>query len=400
MGMNLPILQAQLFGKEKIIYGDTYILNGKNMITKAMKLLLILLYYGKQGIERGRLIENLYGNEEITDVANNLRVTMHRLKKILEKDGIPEGEYIEHRDGKYYLDIAVETKVDVNVFKELLKMAEQETDERRQLNLWIDACMIYNGEFLERLSGDEWVIVEAMQCKKLYTNALQRVCSKLMEQKEYSQVIKLVEPACQTYPFDEWQSIQIDCYIAMNQYKEAMKVYEKTVRMLVEELGIGPSPRMLEQFKSMSGHISYKPQALDEIKQEFKQDVLQKGALFCTVPGFRDVCRAARRGMERTGQSIFLLLCTLTDLKGQPMKASDKLDEMADELHVVLRNILRKSDSFTKYSQSQFLVMLVGTNEENCQIVIDRIEKQFTEKHKSWAHHLDYSISSLWDIEY
>ena len=93
MGMNLPILQAQLFGKEKIIYGDTYILNGKNMITKAMKLLLILLYYGKQGIERGRLIENLYGNEEIADVANNLRVTMHRLKKILEKVGIPEIDF-------------------------------------------------------------------------------------------------------------------------------------------------------------------------------------------------------------------------------------------------------------------------------------------------------------------
>ena len=82
------------------------------------------------------------------------------------------------------------------------------------------------------------------------------------------------------------------------------------------------------------------------------------------------------------------------------MNASDKLEEMATELHVTLRKTLRKSDSFTKYSQSQFLVMLVGTNEENCQIVIDRIEKRFTETHKSWAHHIDYSVSSLWDIEY
>ena len=157
---------------------------------------------------------------------------------------------------------------------------------------------------------------------------------------------------------------------------------------------------MLEQFKNMSGHISYRPQVLEEIKQEFQQDVLQKGALFCTVPGFRDVCRAARRGMERSGQSIFLMLCTLVDSKGHPMNASDKLEEMATELHVTLRKTLRKSDSFTKYSQSQFLVMLVGTNEENCQIVIDRIEKRFTEAHKSWAHHIDYSVSSLWDIEY
>lgn len=395
-----PKLQVKLFGAEKIIYGDVAILNGKGMITKAMKLLLILIYCGQKGITRGQLIENLYGHEEVADVANNLRVTMHRLKKVLEKAGLPECEYVLHRDDKYYWNAPVEVEVDVTKFKQILEQAKAENDEHKQQAFLKTACQIYNGEFLERLSGDEWVMVEALQCKKLYSDALQILCEKLIEQKEYEQTLGLLEAACELYPFDDWQSWQIDCHIAMNQYKEAMKVYEQTTRMLVEELGIGPSPKMLEQFKSMSGHISYKPQILEEIKQEFKQDVLQRGALFCTVPGFRDVCRAARRGMERTGQSIFLMLCTLVDTKGHPMKASDKLEEMASELHVVLRNTLRKSDSFTKYSQSQFLIMLVGTNEENCQIVIDRIEKRFTEAHKSWAHHLDYSVSSLWDIEY
>lgn len=400
MQQSLPKLQIKLFGTEKITYGDISILNGKKKITKAMKLLLILVYCGREGISSGQLIENLYGHEEVTDVANNLRVTLHRLKKLLEKAGLPEYEYIERKENIYYWNGPIEIESDLEKFKSLIEKAKQDTDEEKQL-IWLkEACQIYNGEFLERLSGDEWVMMEAVQCKTLYTNALQQVCETLMEQKEYTQIIKLVEPACQLYPFDEWQSWQIDCYIAMNQYKEAMKIYDKTARMFVEELGIGPSPKMMEQFKNMSGHISYQPQILDEIKQEFRQDVLQKGALFCTVPGFRDVCRAARRGMERSGQSIFLLLCTLIDTKGHPMTASDKLEEMAGELHVVLRNTLRKSDSFTKYSQAQFLVMLVGTNEENCQIVIDRIEKRFTEGHKSWAHHIDYSVSSLWDIEY
>lgn len=397
---SLPKLQVKLFGTEKVLFGDTTIINGKNMITKAMKLLLILIYYGEEGISRGQLIENMYGHEEVTDVANNLRVNMHRLKKVLEKAGLPDYEYVQHIDDKYYWSAPIELDVDVTKFKSILQKVEEETDEQRKLSLLQSACQLYNGEFLQRLSGDEWVVVEAMHCKKLYSNALQQLCEALMDQKEYEQALQLLETACELYPFDEWQSIQIDCYIAMNQYKEAMRVYDQTARMLVEELGIGPSPKMLQQFKNMSGHISYKPQVLDEIKQEFKQDVLQKGALFCTVPGFRDVCRAARRGMERSGQSIFLMLCTLVDTKGHPMKASDKLEEMAAELHIVLRNTLRKSDSFTKYSQSQFLVMLVGTNEENCQIVIDRIEKRFTETHKSWAHHLDYNVSSLWDIEY
>lgn len=400
MNDNLLTLHVNLFGKEKIIYGDTSILNGKNMITKAMKLLLILVYYGKQGISRARLIEYLYGNEDMTDIANNLRVTIHRLKKVLEKAGLPESDYVEQREGRYYWSCPIKIETDVEKFKQLFQQAQTEADEMKKAMLLKEVCQLYKGEFLERLSSDEWVMMEAMSCKQLYTEALRQLCSELMEKREYKQVLQFVEAACQLYPFDEWQSVQIDCYIAMNQYKEALKIYEKTARMLVEELGIDPSPKMMEQFKNMSEHISYKTQALDEIKEDFKQDVLQKGALFCTVPGFRDVCRSARRGMERTGQSVFLMLCTLVDSKGNPLRSSEKMEEMATELQVVLRNTLRKSDAFTKYSPTQFLIMLVGTNEENCQIVMDRIEKRFTETHKSWAHHIDYRVTSLWDIEY
>ena len=41
--------------------------------------------------------------------------------------------------------------------------------------------------------------------------------------------------------------------------------------------------------------------------------------------------------------------------------------------------------------------MLMGTNEENCQVVISRIMKTFSKEHKSWAGHLDCSVSSLFD---
>ena len=41
--------------------------------------------------------------------------------------------------------------------------------------------------------------------------------------------------------------------------------------------------------------------------------------------------------------------------------------------------------------------MLMGTNEENCQIVIDRIIKSFSQEHKAWARYLDCSVSSLFD---
>ena len=400
MENRLPLLNVRLFGIERITYGNTPILYGRNSVTKAMKLLLILLYCGKNGITRNKLLEDLYGREELADAANNLRVTIHRLKKMLVEAGLPEYEYIISTGGIYYWDSPMETVVDVNVFKQLIAEAEIEPDQDKKLAMLQDACQLYGGEFLQKLSGDEWVLSESVQCKNLYFDALQQLCSLLMNRKEYDEVLRLVEPACEMYPFDEWQAIKIDCYIAMSRYKDALKEYEDTAKLLIEELGISPSEKMMKQFSVLSRHVSNRTQAISEIKGELQENADQRGALYCTYPGFRDAYRMIRRGMERNGQSVFLVLCTLIDGKGRPMESSDKLDEMSEELYKAIKNSLRRCDSFTKYNRAQFLIMLVGTNEENCQIAIDRIVNCFVKEHKAWKNYLECSVSSLLDMEY
>lgn len=399
MKNNLPVLQIRMFGKEQITYGDTPILFGRNSITKATKLLLILLYSGENGIARNKLLENLYGREELINVGNNLRVTIHRLKKMLTDAGLPEYEYIVSKGGIFYWESPMDTVIDAHVFKSLIEKADNETDMKKRISTLRQACEMYSGEFLQRLSSDEWVLIEGMQYKNLYTRALNDICQSLMDQKEYQEILRIVEPACELYPFDDWQSVKIDALIAMNRYKDALKEYEATAKMLVEELGISPSERMMEQFRLMSEHISNRPQAIIEIKRGLQEETEERGAFFCTVPGFRDAYRVIRRGMERTGQSVFLLVCTLTDSKGRPMESSEKLNAMSDGLFYAIKNSLRRSDSFTKYNQSQYLVMLMGTNEENCQIVIDRISKRFAAEHKSWMQYLTCSVSSLYDIK-
>lgn len=384
MEQNLPALKVQMLGKERITYGDVPILFGRNSITKALKLLIILLHGGKSGVARNKLLEDLYGREELMNAANNLRVTFHRLKKMLVDSGLPEYEYIVSKGGVYYWESPMETIVDVHVFKDLIEQASKETDSSMKIELLKQACELYGGEFLQKLSGDEWVLIDGVQYKKMYASALSELCELLLEAKEYNEALRVVEPACELYPYDEWQSIKIDCYIAMNRYKEAIKEYETTAKVLVEELGISPSPKMMEQFKLMSERISNRPQNILEIKGGLREETEENGAFFCTVPGFRDAYRMIRRGMERTGQSVFLLVCTLVDHKGRPMEGSDKLDLLSGELFDAIKNSLRRSDSFTKYNQSQYLVMLMGTNEENCQIVIDRITRRFTRDHKSW----------------
>ena len=268
----LPVLKVHMLGGFSMEYGDKPISFRRNTATKSMKLLQILLHCGEGGIARGKLLESLYGREELADVANNLRVTSHRLKKMLVDAGLPEYDYIQIKSGIYRWSSPMEVEVDVHVFSNLVDSSKTETSEDKKIQLLKSACEVYHGEFLPGLSGEDWVLLESVQYKKKYTQALSQICDSLMKQREYETVLDLCEKASELYPFDEWQSVQVDCLMALNRYKEAIQLYEDTAKLFFEELGISPSEKMMNQFNEMSAKMSHKPQAINEIKGGLKED--------------------------------------------------------------------------------------------------------------------------------
>ena len=280
----LPVLKVRLFGKEKITYGNNIVLYGRNSVTKGMRLLLILFYYGKRGINRNILLESLYGDEDLSDASNNLRVTIHRLKKMLLDAGLPEYDYIYYKGGNYYWDSPMETQVDTDLFQKLIGEAEEENNRERKMAILTEACNLYHGEFLQRVGDMEWVLEEAVRFKSMYTQALHTLCDMLMEEKKYVQALKQADAACRIYPFDEWQIVKIDCYMALNRHQDALKEYEVTAKLFMEELGITPSQKMTERFEVMNKNINSHPQVIAEIKEGLNQEKEEKGALFCSFP--------------------------------------------------------------------------------------------------------------------
>lgn len=404
MEKELPELKVYMLGRFSMIYGDQAISFKRNTATKAVKLLQILLHEtfcggGRCGIPRTELMEDLFGREELSNVANNLRVTVHRLKKMLAEAGLPEYDYVKIENGFYRWNSPMHVYVDVADFLDLLGQAEQETEEQPRMELLYRACRLYRGEFLPALSGEDWVIINSVRYKEMYSDALVSVCEYMKKQRDYETILELTSTAAEIYPFDEWQSLKIDALMSMNRYKEAYQFYEETSRMFFEELGITPSEKMMNQFREMSAKMSRKYQAAGEIKDGLKEPQHEDGAFYCTLPSFRDGYRLIRRIIERNGQSVFLMVCSLTDGKGRPLESREKLEVLSENLHVAIKGSLRRGDSFTKYSPSQFLILLVGTNQENCDIIFKRILDRFSAKHKSWRQNLEYYVSSVADVE-
>ena len=404
MEKELPELKIDMLGRFSMFYGDQAISFKRNTATKALKLLQILLhetFCGKNqaGIPRTELLEDLFGREELSNVANNLRVTVHRLKKMLAEAGLPEYDYVKIENGYYRWDSPMKVSMDVAEFLELLQQAEKEEKEQPKMELLYRACRLYRGEFLPALSGEDWVIINSVRYKELYSEALAKVCEYLKRQRDYETILELTTVASEIYPFDEWQSQKIDALMSLNRYKEAYQFYEETSRMFFEELGISPSEKMMNQFKEMSAKMSRKYQAAGEIKEGLKEPEYEDGAFYCTLPSFRDGYRLIRRIIERNGQSVFLMVCSLADGKGRPLESREKLEVMSEQLHLAIKGSLRRGDSFTKYSPSQFLILLVGTNQENCERIFKRILDKFSAKHRSWRQNLEYYVSSVADVE-
>ncbi|MGN0399722.1 MAG: BTAD domain-containing putative transcriptional regulator [Blautia sp.] len=399
MSDKTPVLKVHMLGGFSLSYDGKPISLRKNTTTKAMKLLQILLYTKETGIARTDLLEALYGREDLADMSNNLRVTSHRLKKILVESGFPEYDYILIRHGIYYWKSSMEIQVDALEFDGILKQAEQEQEQEERMKLLENACAMYKGEFLPGLSGEDWVLLASVQYKKKYTEALLELCKYKKQQREYEKILELCNQAVEIYPFDEWQAIKIDSLMVMNRYKEALEVYEDTAKLYFEELGISPSERMMDQFKDMSEKMSYKPRVLSEIKGGLKEEEGRDGAFYCSLPSFRDSYRLVSRIIERNGQSVYLMLVSITDGNGHPMENKNRLSALSEELYYTIMHSLRRGDSFTKYSPSQFLILLVGTSKENCRIIFDRIAKHYSREHKTWSQYLEYYVSSIADVE-
>ena len=146
----------------------------------------------------------------------------------------------------------------------------------------------------------------------------------------------------------------------------------------MKELGVSPSAKIMKMFHKLGDQIKHSYEALDQIQNnlvEAAQNIT--GGYECSYPVFQGIYQIINRMMERGGQSVYLMLCTLVDSKGNPMKEGERLEEMSERLKNAIRQSVRHGDIINQYGKGQYLILLVNTTRENCEIVEKRINRNF-----------------------
>ena len=371
-------LYVQMFGNFSMIWNGRQLIGGtKSAETQFAWLMQLLLHNRENGISRNRLEEILFEGRDIADLHHAARSVIYNAKKKLRAAGLPDVNYIVQREGVYYWTREIPVIEDAAELERLYGEAENEEDPERQQQLYLEACYTYTGEFLEVQTGVVWAAQEARRYRGLFCACVEKAVELLRINQDYIQMQELGLYAARINPLADWETVTMEALISLGRDEEARKFYDDTVELYFQEQGLRPSGQLMELLNKLGAQIGHHYAVLDDIQARLAEEGEGSGGYICSYPVFQGIYRMIERIMERGGQSVYLMLCTVVDSKGNPMKDGAMLEELSERLGEAIQQSVRRGDAINKYGKGQYLVLMLNTTRENCKILQRRINYHF-----------------------
>lgn len=384
------MLKVQLLGDFALYDGNELLHSGYSRKNRAIYLLQFLLAHRGEGFSKDALIQLLYKDEESDNPVNALKIIVHRLRKFLDSIGMKPGHYVLNSKGKYSFNKNIPCEVDTEIFDAAIQKAEKEdTPDDKKLELLCRAINLYKGDFLPDLTNEDWVASRSVSYQNKYHEAVQKASAMLDSREDYKRMLEITSRAAELFPYDEKiQTLNIYSLYKNRFTREAIEAYDQTVEMLYDEFGVSPGDELKDLYRLLSEEISDVTDNVTYIKDHIKETEAEQGAYYSNLQHFIDSFKLMVRTMERTGFSAFLMLCTLEGYKS------------AEFLKEAIKSSLRKSDSFSRYSPNQYIILLMGTNLDNCDMVFKRIKSKYEKLAGKNANDLEYSVVSAIDTQW
>lgn len=369
-----------------------------SMENRAAVLLQYLLYNNKKKVSAETIYNDVFSLLDSSDPAHLVRMNLYRLKKMLRETLLPKNDYV-HREGRlYFWTNEIPCSTDVEMFTEAANAALQENANlparieagRRAINL-------YSGELLPNRMNVRWVAVERAKLKGLYIRCIEFLASQLRSEEGIGEVLEFCNRAIRIYPCEEdLHILKMRCLFELRRFSEAVDAFNAANDAIHSQLGVPPSKKLLSIFSDLSRNTMAPKADIWEIKESLKEEDGVTGTYHMSFATFVEAYRIIARTVERTGQSVFLMLL---ELDIDESRYDDRSRAAIEALHLAVLKSLRRGDIFTRYSYPQFLLLLLGITEENCGLVFERIKNNWRKEWNGRGIQLSYQAVSIVDID-
>ncbi len=387
-------LVVKMLGGFSMSWDGQELVDGRQAGSQFYALMETVLFFYSKGAERGVLKEMLFENREVDDVSHAIRNVIYNAKKRLKNAGLPEADYIQVQKGIYYWTTDIPVELDTSELEHLWQTAPSEPDPETRLSMLLKACRLYRGGFLDQLSIAPWVVQESRRFRAMFQDCVNAAADLLRKKKDYHTLRELGEHAMQVDPFAEWEVLIVEALASLGRYEEAEAFCEETVDRYIWEHGQRTASYVRSISARMSTYLIHPHDSIEDIQEHLSDNGDHgRGGFLCSYPAFQEVYRILSRTMDRQQDRIYLMLCTLVDGKGNPIREGTRMEELSERLQVSVVSSVRHSDTVAKYGKGQYLVLLVNILQENCGVVQRRIDETFRNGRQRTG--IDYEVKSV-----
>ena len=376
--------KVQMLGAFVVEYGDKTVVPKESRDSKILQLFAYLLCNRDRIVPHGELAQAIIDEEDQKNPIGTLKNLVYRLRKLLASAGM-ERQCILSQKGGYGLDPEIPVWMDNEAFlsraQELSLHRNDISEETLQKAL--ETVKIYGGDLLPKAAGEIWVITLSVHYQRKYTECVSMLYKCAESLGAFAQVQAEIARAATLYPYEQsLYLMHISSLYRLGEPKKALAEYETIANRLLDDLGVEPSEQMQALYRMITGGLKEPATSPVEVRDKLAEENFERGAYCCNVKEFSSIYHFLVRYMERSGQSAFMLLCTMAEGDGAPPKTGELVSKMVEAFHKAVQLCTRRGDVFTRYSPSQFLLLLMDLKQEDCDLVAGRLRKRFYEQPK------------------
>ena len=385
----------RMLGEFSIRAGENSVSDQDNRTKKIWTLLAYLICQRGQPVSQRKLIELLWGDEPASaNPENALRITFHRARNLLNQLWPTAGrDLIQYKDTGYLWNSGIPLELDFEEFDRLC--AVETPDPAEKLDVCLKALELYRGDFLEKQSSDIWVIPISTHFHNLYINKALEATDLLSQQGRHREAADICRKAIAAEPYHELLHQKLIRQLAaLGDTKAAAGVYDSLSRRLFDDFGIRPGPEIQAVYREVVHAPGETALPMEQVMQQLTEPEGAAGAMQCDYDYFKILCHAESRAMERNGNVTHVVMLSVSEGGGKPL-SKRSMNRIMEQLGQQIRINLRRGDTFSRCSVSQYILMLPKANYENSCMVSRRVLGAFSRAHPHVTAKIHYMVQPL-----
>jgi DNA-binding SARP family transcriptional activator len=356
-------------------------------LTRSGKMWGLLSYIVMQrdrAVPQMEFVEVLWPYDDSGNPVNALKTLLYRTRMTIGPILDESIELIVSQRGAYSWNRNIECELDVEIFEQLCREVEADgLTQEQKLDIYRRIYAIYRGDFLPKLTDMIWVVTASAHYHNMYLSAIKSYTALLDDLDMYDEMNEVCSGALQIDPYDEQlHYCMILSLLQQGNSAAALSHYNAATELLYRNLGIKPSEKLRGLYlEIMRNDSRVNPETdVDTILGMLRDAANEPGAFICDPGFFTLAYRLEARRAARNGSSVHIALLTVSTVRGDTPSLKI-LDVTMSQLLDAIKAGLRKGDIASRYSGSQYVLMLPSANFEDGQTVVSRILRIFFKRH-------------------